>query len=31
VLRAPDAGYAYRAVNEAELSRATCRSLADKR
>jgi uncharacterized membrane protein len=31
VLRAPDAGYAYRAVNEAELSRATCRSLAEKR
>lgn len=31
VLRAPDAGYAYRAVTEAELNRASCRKIGDKR
>lgn len=30
VLRAPDAGHAYRALIEAELMRATCRKVADK-
>jgi uncharacterized membrane protein len=30
VLRAPDAGYAYRALTEAELTRAACRKVADK-
>jgi uncharacterized membrane protein len=31
VLRAPDTGYAYRAVTEAELNRATCRTVPGKR
>jgi uncharacterized membrane protein len=30
VLRAPDAGYAYRALTEAELTRASCRKVIEK-